>query len=423
MKKGFSLIELLVVIAIVAILAVVVVLTLNPGELFRQGRDANRVSDMGTLNKAVSLYYQDARSSPNTMFMGTSSVIYVSIPDPTATIAGNQCQGLGLPAAPTGYSYQCAATSTYTKTDGTGWIPINFTTYGSSVIGSVISKLPVDPTNTTSTNLYYTYETDGIGGFKVSSFFESQKDAPLMASDGGNDAELYEKGTNLALASGRGLVGYWPMDEGTGSTSGVSQTADVSGNGNTGTWYGTAAGTNSTYYKAGKTGPWAGTFLSSAAYLTAPSVLVNSLSLGNSFTVGAWVYPSGLTGSYNRIAETDYRTGFYLGTNSAMNQFQWIVKNSSAPFNSCIGGATTNNVWQYVVGVYNGSVGYLYVNGSLVSGPIAFTSPGNLVHNMVIGKNANTNEQTIWGGLIDDVRVYNRALSAAEIQEMYNAEK
>ena len=72
--------------------------------------------DMDTLNKAVSLYYSDAMNNPSTMFMGTSSVIYVSIPDPAATsTAGDQCQGLGLPAAPTGYTYQCATSSTYTK--------------------------------------------------------------------------------------------------------------------------------------------------------------------------------------------------------------------------------------------------------------------------------------------------------------------
>jgi hypothetical protein len=43
MKKGFTLIEIITVVA------------LNPIELLRQGRDANRASDMNTLNKATSL--------------------------------------------------------------------------------------------------------------------------------------------------------------------------------------------------------------------------------------------------------------------------------------------------------------------------------------------------------------------------------
>ena len=48
-RKGFTLIELLIVIAVIAILAVIVVLTLNPAELLRQSRDADRLSDMATL--------------------------------------------------------------------------------------------------------------------------------------------------------------------------------------------------------------------------------------------------------------------------------------------------------------------------------------------------------------------------------------
>ncbi len=94
MKKGFTLIEIMVVVAVVGILAVVTVLAINPVELLRQGRDGARVSDMSTLNKAISLYYSDAMNSPSTMFMGTSSVMYVSIPDQQATSsAGNQCRG------------------------------------------------------------------------------------------------------------------------------------------------------------------------------------------------------------------------------------------------------------------------------------------------------------------------------------------
>jgi prepilin-type N-terminal cleavage/methylation domain-containing protein len=52
-SHGFTLIELLVVIAIIAILSVVVVLSLNPAEMLRRGRDSNRLSDMDTLTHAL----------------------------------------------------------------------------------------------------------------------------------------------------------------------------------------------------------------------------------------------------------------------------------------------------------------------------------------------------------------------------------
>ncbi len=345
-KKGFTLIELLVVIAIIAILAVVVVITINPAELLRQGRDATRVSDMGTINKAVSLYYQDAMASPSTMFMGTSSVIYVSVPDPTATApAGNQCTGLGLPTPPTGYTYQCAASSTYMKVDGTGWIPINFNSYSA---GSVISKLPVDPVNTTSTNLYYTYETDGIGGFKLTAFFESQKYASQMASDGGDDPELYEKGTNLALASGRGLVGYWPLDEGSGNTA-----IDYSGNNNTGTWNGTQTGTSG-YYSLGYVGSYTGTFDGSSDYITVASPI--DIPTGNVATVSAWIKPSGYSdASYNGVVSWGSRgctgTSFLA---SIQNTGRLSFASWCNDFVPNTGTVATLNTWNYAAWVLNG---------------------------------------------------------------------
>ena len=44
-------------------------------------------------------------------------------------------------------------------------------------------------------------------------------------------------------------------------------------------------------------------------------------------------------------------------------------------------------------------------------------------YNDVIGGATSANMNYEFNGLIDDVRVYNRALSAAEIQALYNAEK
>jgi len=79
-RRGFTLIELLVVIAIIAILAVVVVLTLNPAELLRQSRDANRVSDMATLTSALNLYLTD-QGGGSGFSLGNASNTGISVPD------------------------------------------------------------------------------------------------------------------------------------------------------------------------------------------------------------------------------------------------------------------------------------------------------------------------------------------------------
>src|ERR1700722_17041719 len=118
-KEAFTLIELLIVIAIIAILSVVVILVLNPASLPQQSRDANRLSDMETLNTALGVYSEDVGNS-----FGSASTTYIGIADPTATsTAGDQCQGLGLPSLPTGLSYHCPASSTLRNTNGPGWLP------------------------------------------------------------------------------------------------------------------------------------------------------------------------------------------------------------------------------------------------------------------------------------------------------------
>src|SRR3989344_5236105 len=221
-KSSFTLIELLVVVSIISILSVFVIITLNPSELLKQSRDSERVSDLSTINSALSLYTVD---NPD-ISIGTASTTYISIPDNTATSTqGTQCQGLSLPALPSGWTYHCPASSTYRNTDGTGWIPVNF---NSISYGNPLGSLPVDPINTSSTGNYYTY-TPG-GSWEVTSLLESAKYALNMANDGGRDTIRYETGSSLALVPPLGLVGYWKFDEGTGTSAG-----DSSGNGNTGT--------------------------------------------------------------------------------------------------------------------------------------------------------------------------------------------
>lgn len=165
-RKAFTLIELLVVIAVIAILAVVVILVLNPSQLLAQGRDSTRLSDMVTITKAVNVYNSDKGGIVGSS-LGTPNVTYLSVPDPTATTtAGTNCAGLGFSGA-----YHCAASSTYRKTNGTGWIPVNF---ASVTVGSPLGILPVDPINTTSSGEYYQYKTDGTT-FEITAVPESQK--------------------------------------------------------------------------------------------------------------------------------------------------------------------------------------------------------------------------------------------------------
>lgn len=186
-SRAFTLIELLVVIAIIAILAIVVVLTLNPAELLRQSRDANRLSDLATLNSAINLYNTD-QSGASSYSLGLSSTTYVSLPDSSST-----CGDLGGNFTAGGY-FTCASTANYRTASSSGWIPVNFMNISA---GSPISDLPVDPTNSTSSNLYYSYQTNG-STFRLVATPESQK---YLASAGTNPT-MFIQGSNTTLDGG-----------------------------------------------------------------------------------------------------------------------------------------------------------------------------------------------------------------------------
>lgn len=183
-RKGFTLLELLIVIGILAILATVVVLIINPAEYLKQARDVKRLDNLNSLDKTLSLANLEGIN------LGNSNVIYISIPDDNSS----SCLSLGLPVAPSGYSYSCSNSQNVNKVDGTGWIPVNFTQIAA---GSPISVLPVDPVNTTSSSLFYAY-TPGTQ-YELSAYTESEKYLTKGSNDGG-DSIAYESGSNLKLS-------------------------------------------------------------------------------------------------------------------------------------------------------------------------------------------------------------------------------
>lgn len=192
---GFTLIELLIVIAVLALLAVAVILTLNPAELLRQARDSTRLSDLENLNKGVSFYSADLPDG----YFGEAQTLYISLPDPQATSTqGTNCASLGLPPLPSGWSYHCAIPANLRNVDGTGWIPIDFR---KASFRAVFANLPVDPINTLTSGLYYTYQQ---GSWEFSAVMESQKFGrggpnDVASNDKGKYDEIYEVGSSLML--------------------------------------------------------------------------------------------------------------------------------------------------------------------------------------------------------------------------------
>ncbi len=389
--NSFTLIELVIVIAIMAILATVVVLTINPGEQMKSARDSRRAEELASINKAISLYIADGGSS-----LGSANTVYVSIADSSAT-----CANLGLPTLPAGWSYACSTSTNLQKTDSTGWIPINFS---SITFTTPLSVLPVDPVNATSTGNYYTYITGG--SWELATSMESAKyklggGNDKTSTDGGQYTGLYELGSNLTLLpldyGDTSLVGYWKFDEGSGTTA-----YDASGHGNNGTL------TNGPTYTAGKVGGYALSFNGVNNYID-----INKSTIYANHSEIFWIYllsykdnggiidlPGGNTSNSIYFA--------YTGAEFCELADTWTCMN--AGFNIGL------NAWHFVVRTYDGTNYKYYFDGQFIKNNTKSTGSARINR---LGMQTINNSYI--NGYLDDTRIYNRALSAAEIQALYTA--
>ena len=393
-KRSFTLIELLVVLALVAILSVVVVMTLNPAELLKQARDSNRLSDLATINTSLNLFASDVTNG----FMGTSTVVYISIPDN----ASSTCGSLGLPTLPTGYTYNCVTTANLRNTDGSGWIPVNFQRISSN---SPISQLPIDPQNTTSTK-YYTYVTGG--SWKLIAALESQKYIATAGTDGGTNIGQFEVGNDMSLAPFTdSLVGWWKFD---------GNLVDSSGYGADGTGYG-----DSTYGLRGTS--QAKYFNGSDTYVDAGSH--TQFDFNNNFTLSSWVYATGFPwtnyGCIFAKAGGAWNSGNSFSPchhSAGTNLFVFIRNPDNVAYTSLNIYPVITNSWWHMVYTFDSGAGNFYVNGAYVSGHNASTTMYATNSNLYFNKNS---VGSLFNGYLDDMRVYNRVLSTTEITSLYNA--
>ncbi|MHC4633418.1 MAG: LamG domain-containing protein, partial [Planctomycetota bacterium] len=77
-----------------------------------------------------------------------------------------------------------------------------------------------------------------------------------------------------------------------------------------------------------------------------------------------------------------------------------------------------NNRWYYIVGVYDGNKLYIYLDGKLDNYEVTSGTIATNTCQVFIGNNAQYPNR-FWNGLIDDVRIYNYALTKDEIQALY----
>jgi hypothetical protein len=205
------------------------------------------------------------------------------------------------------------------------------------------------------------------------------------------------------------LVGYWKLDEGAGTTA-----SDSSGNNNTGTL------TNGPIWTVGK--------INNALSFNGAnqSVIVNNsvnLSGMSGLTISTWVkFSSTSSGDAILLAKRHSSSPFnsyIIQTYMENKRYQPTVCNSSGTCNEFMSSSNdsiTFDTWQHVVLRYDGAIVSMYIDG-LPSGNTASLS-GNVLASDGVLLIASLSPNSI--AALDDIRIYNRALSTADITALYN---
>jgi len=207
----------------------------------------------------------------------------------------------------------------------------------------------------------------------------------------------------------QGIVGFWHFDEPqwTGATGEVRDETGV----NHGTAYGGATTTSDAVYGR------AGLFDGVDDYISISDD--DSLDITDEITIEVWVYASPPSNSADRgiIGKG------WDGGGEAYNM-EWDHTSAGMHINFANNVLSAQNPptttgWHHMVGTYDGSVMKLYIDGCLDnSANNSFTFP-NISSPVTIGAVGVGEEDDYFNGIMDEVRIYNRALSPTEVQILF----
>ena len=208
-----------------------------------------------------------------------------------------------------------------------------------------------------------------------------------------------------APGGGKGLVAAYSFDEGSGIT-----VQDGSDSNNDGTIK------NATWTTSGRYGG-ALTFNGTNAVVNVPDS--SSLHLTSAMTLEAWVRPATVSSWWSDVIYKGDDNYYLMGASD----------NSSRPAAGGTFGATSSsnvfgpsalaaNTWTHLAATYDGSTLKLYINGALASSQVRSGSMATSANPLQIGGDNIFGQH--FGGIIDEVRVYDVALTAAQIQADMN---
>ena len=302
------------------------------------------------------------------------------------------------PSAPTGLAVGGQTATALTLTWNAGTDNVGVTGYGlyrgGTAVGTAGASARTYTFNGLTCGTTYTLSVDAVD------------------AGGNRSTQTTATGTTAACSAPpqqqNGLVAAYSFDGGSGAT-----LADTSGNGNGGTISGAS------WTTAGKNG---GALSFDGVNDLVTVADASSLDLTTGMTLEAWVRPTAST-SWRTVVTKEQPNNLVYGlfANSDAAHPSGIVSIGSRVVQDIVRGsaALPASTWTHLATTYNGSETRLYVNGSLVATRAVTGAMPNSNQPLQIGGNRVWKE---WlQGQIDDVRVYNRALSATELQGDMNA--
>ena len=201
--------------------------------------------------------------------------------------------------------------------------------------------------------------------------------------------------------TGSGLVAAYGFSEGTGTT-----VNDSSGKGNKGTI------TNAAWTNSGRFGK-ALSFNGTNAWVTVPDS--SSLDLTSGMTLEAWVYPQGSLGGWRTIVMKEQSGSDVYYIETVDGKVVGDVLAGGSNYHIYSDNAIPVNAWTHLAATYDGAYIRIYVNGSLAT--VQHSLTGSI---QTSGSPLRIGGNSLWGeyfqGLIDEVRIYDKALTGAQIQ-------
>lgn len=354
--------------------------------------------------------------SAHTTFGMDVSIDGVNWTDVTST-NGTQIPGLYSQPNPTVIDFDGDGTANFTSTYITG---------GSTAIWTE-NALNSDITAVGGSNAVYTYN---LLSRQDVSFF-----ADIDISDAGglvwryidpsNCYFILIKDTQSSIGTANTLtlyrIGYTPIVSGDfplayyrlGESSGTTAT-DFTGNNYTATY----SATGVTYSQTGAVPNDTNTAVllnGTTGKVTLPASLNPT---NGSFTFECWIKVASYPGSnksflanYNTVTSVSKGAGLQI---NSTGQLLWTIANSGGTFVSITSSSISVGSFHHVVGTYDGSVSRFYLDGAIVSNTTTTINPGT--DQVQIGSSPFNDYCAC---TIDEVAIYNRALSQAEVLEHY----